>query len=89
MGPEPLYADRVYAFLAELSTKMAQSGDENTALELRDAMLHFMPPLTSEFFGKSMVALEKLVAACPPPLSESESERAQALIRAIRKAWFS
>jgi hypothetical protein len=75
--------------LAELSTKLAQSGDENTELELRDAMLHFSPPLTSELFGKSMVVLEKLVSECPSPLSESESERARALIRAIREAWFS
>jgi hypothetical protein len=89
MATEPLDADRVYGFLAELSTKLAQSGDEKTIPELRDAMLHFAPPLTSEFFGNSMVALEKLVAACPTPLSESESERAQALIRAIRKEWFS
>jgi hypothetical protein len=89
MIQEPIYADKVHQFLSDLLPRCRQLCNPDVTQELEGAILHYVPPLTSEFFGKTMVALEAMVARCSSALSPSELEKAEDLIRAIKQQWFS
>ena len=88
MIQQPIYADRVYQFLAELLPRTRRHGDAKITQRLEHAMLHYTPPVTSEFLGVSMTALQEMLTNSSSIFSPSELKRAKELVSAI-KQWFS
>ncbi len=69
MIQQPIYADQVYRFLAELLPRTHRHGDAKIRKRLERAMLHYTPAVTSEFLGVSMTALQEMLLTVLPLLS--------------------
>jgi hypothetical protein len=82
-------ADEVYQFLTEILPTVRQLGNPQVTRNLEDAILHFIPPITSEFLGKSMVALRQVVDNSMATLPPLELQKASDLAAAIKEQWFS
>jgi len=52
-------------------------------------MLPYTPPVTSEFLGVSMTALQEMLTNSSSIFSPSELKRAKELVSAIKQQWFS
>ncbi len=51
-------------------------------------MKHFVLPLTSEFYGVSMVALNKMLASNHMALSVENKKLAAMFVKQIQENWF-
>jgi len=51
-------------------------------------MKHFVLPLTSEFYGVSMVALNKMLASNQMAFSDEDKKLAAIFVKQIQENWF-
>ena len=79
---------KLHDFLSHLSAEMQSKKETVLVDELQRAMKHFLFPLTSEFYGVSMHALQKALSAGSGVLSVDDKERAAHFIDEIRSRWF-
>jgi hypothetical protein len=86
---ETVYADRLYEFLTGLA-EVAEARNDRSALErIEFARKHYLPPLTSEFLGVSMVALREILSRSEDLLSAQQAKEARQYVSAISRQWFS
>ena len=85
----PLNPRELYGFLSRLSMQMQERGETELAHELQLAMKYFIVPLTSEFYGVSMVALRKVLSGESKIMSDNDKERASFFVKEIKEKWFS
>jgi hypothetical protein len=89
MDKEPIYADRVYYFLADIAKALEANHREELLSSVGVAMRHFVVPLTSEFMGVAMTALEEVVAKAGDILTPLQIEQAKGYIKSIKNQYFS
>jgi hypothetical protein len=63
-------------------------GEPELANDLRRAMNHFRPPLTSEFYGVSMDALNKMLVSNRGDFSDEDKKLAAIFVKEIQEKWF-
>ena len=78
----------VFDFLRILEKQTRENGKEALADALHKASLFYRFPLTSEFYGESMVALEHLVSKGTDTLSDEDKSKAEAIAHTIKRQWF-
>ena len=81
LGPQKLYK-----FLSHLS--VVEQGEPELGEDFRRAMKHFVFPLTSEFYGVSMVALNKMLASNQRNFSAEDKRLAAIFVKEIQEKWF-
>jgi hypothetical protein len=81
-----LDTQKLYEFLAHLSA--AEQGEPGLGDDLHRAMNHFVVPLTSEFYGVSMVALNKMLASNRATFSAEDKMLAAIFVKEIQEKWF-
>lgn len=86
---EAVAADTLFRFLTDLKQTAEAQRDFEAAEALSQARKHYIFPLTSEFMGESMLALENLVARGPAWLSREQTNQAKVYVDSIRRRWFS
>ena len=85
---ETVAADRLFPFLAGLK-RTAKAEEDDAIVEAIDhARKHYRLPLTSEFMGESMLALESLLARSPVWLTREQAYEAKEYVDSIRRLWF-
>ncbi len=85
---KPIYADEVYRFLSHLYARMQETGHQELASKLDIAMKHYVFPLTSEFLGVSMTAMEDVVTVAGAALAPVDVDRAKRYAELIRRQFF-
>jgi hypothetical protein len=75
---------KLYDFLSHLS--MVGQGEPELRDDLHRAMKHFVLPLTSEFYGVSMEALQKMLNR--RSLSDKDRRLAAIFVKEIQEKWF-
>jgi hypothetical protein len=78
----------VFNFLCILEKHTRENGREDLANALHKASLFYRIPLTSEFYGEAMLALEHVVSKGINVLSDQDKTNAEALAQAIKHQWF-
>jgi hypothetical protein len=78
----------VFNFLCILEKHTRENKREDLADALHKASLFYRIPLTSEFYGEAMLALEHVVSKGIDVLSDEETTQAEAIARAIKHRWF-
>ncbi len=77
---------KLYEFLSRLS-EVGQCEPE-LRNDVHRAMKHFMLPLTSEFYGVSLVALNKMLASNQMAFSDEDKKLAAIFVKEIQENWF-
>jgi hypothetical protein len=77
---------KLYEFLSHLSA--VEQGEPGLEDDLHQAMKHFVVPLTSEFYGVSMVALNKMLASNRATFSAEDKRLAAIFVKEIQERWF-
>ena len=83
----PLDPAEVYRLLHELHSKLLDRPDLRASIER--ALQHFVPPVTSEFLGEAMAALEKVGEDGHGLVSDEERAALLLLAADIKLLWFS
>jgi predicted ATPase len=73
----------------ELKRSAEAAEDDTDAEAINRATKYYLLPLTSEFLGESMLALESLLARSPLWLSREQASQARRYVDSIRSQWFS
>jgi hypothetical protein len=81
-----LDAQKLYEFLSHLSE--VGQGEPELRNDVQRAMNHFVLPLTSEFYGVSMVALNKMLASNQMAFSDEDRKLAGIFVKEIQEKWF-
>jgi hypothetical protein len=90
MDQTDISPQKVHEFLDELAVTLTSAGDTTKLAErLTRTKKYFLIPLTSEFYGEAMRALEQVVNEDPPGLSFDQRERASLYATKIKNQWFS
>ena len=76
---ETIYANRVFDFLKELEVPLRNSKYRELVERLQMAMTHYTFPLTSEFLGIAMTALDAVALQSPEPVSAEQIQTARSL----------
>jgi hypothetical protein len=77
---------KLYEFLSRLSE--VGQGESELRNDVHRAMKHFVLPLTSEFYGVSMVALNKMLASNQMAFSDEDKKLAAIFVKEIQENWF-
>jgi hypothetical protein len=86
-GRRPLLnPQKLYKFLSHLSE--VGQGEPELRNDVHRAMKHFVLPLTSEFYGVSMVALNKMLASNQMAFSDEDKKLAAIFVKQIQENWF-
>lgn len=89
MKSQPIYADHVFRVLKEVAHCLQGSSHEKQLELVNLAIWHYAFPLTSEFYGKAMIALRNVVERAPEELTPQQLEHVRNLADAIKSQWYS
>jgi hypothetical protein len=77
---------KLHEFLSRLS--IVEQGEPVSGDNIHRAMKHFVLPLTSEFYGFSMAALQEMLASNRMNLSDEDRRLAANFVKEIQQKWF-
>jgi hypothetical protein len=77
---------KLYECLSHLSA--VEQEEPGLGDDLHQAMKHFVVPLTSEFYGVSMLALNKILASNREICSAEDKRLAAIFVKEIQGKWF-
>jgi hypothetical protein len=80
--------DPPHAFLSHISVLTVEHGETELANDLHRAMQHFVLPLTSEFYGVSLAALQKMLTSNGSYFPNEDKKLASTLVKEIEEKWF-
>ena len=96
---ETVYSDKLFEFLTEIMETAKSQEKYEIAQRIdcarRQYMIilpdgkYFRLPLTSEFLGEGMAALQELLSNSPSLLSSEQIRIAKDYVESIKKQWFS
>jgi hypothetical protein len=89
MKIEAVFADKVFKFLLELEAVTKSGGDSVAHKKILSAKAFYIIPITSEFLGESMQAMNVVLERDARALSLEQRNLAAAYISEIKKQWFS
>ena len=89
MGDSAFSPNDVYEFLTEIRDSLRQKGATDLADYVASATTYFRVPLTSEFYGEAMLALQRVLRNDPATLNQVQRERAALYASEIKRLWFS
>lgn len=79
----------VYEFLIEIGDLLRIKGAADLANRVLAAGTYFRAPLTSEFYGETMLALQGVLAKEPTLLNQAQRDLAEFYAAEIKRRWFS